>query len=74
MSTPPNITYLRGPLGYAVLLDGKPFGRINVYRAHHACMVSVPGLRPTGRFTGAAIFPTVRAAKAAILATLMEAA
>jgi hypothetical protein len=64
------LTYRKGPLGYAVLLDGKPFGRIRDVRQHGGWQVSVPTLRPSGFGRGKTLFPTVRAAKAAIANSL----
>lgn len=64
------LTYIKGPLGYAVSLDGKPYGRISDVRQHGGWLVDVPTLRPTGHFTGAAVFKTVREAKAAIKESL----
>lgn len=69
------ITYRRGPLGYAVLLDGKPWGSIK-NRLPHGWQVNVPTLNPStatrgGRlFRGSTVFATVAAAKAAVKATV----
>jgi len=69
------LTYRKGPLGYAVLLDGKPWGSIKDYRNHGGWQVRVPTLNPAeavkgGMFQGKTVFPTVAAAKAAIADSL----
>lgn len=66
------VTYRKGPLGYAVLKDGAPVGRIADRRNHGCWQVSVPGLNATeatagGKlFRGTTTFPTLAAAKSAV--------
>jgi len=66
------LTYRKGPLGYAVSLNGKPYGRIRDVRQHGGWQVSVPTLNATiamkehGMFSGKTVFRTVTEAKKAI--------
>jgi len=68
------ISYRSGPLGVAVLLDGQPFGSIK-NRGAWGWQVSVPTLNATqairehGLHKGVTVFPTLRAAKAAVEAS-----
>lgn len=52
-----------------VMRGDKPIGTIRRYRAHRACIVSVPGVLTASMAIGKgkATFPNVPAAKAAIL-------
>ena len=71
------LTYIRGPLGCSVLMDGKPWGRINDRRPR-GWQVNVPTLNPAnavrgGRlFEGATVFPTLEAAKRAVAKSLED--
>jgi hypothetical protein len=70
------LAYRKGPLGLAVLLDGKPWGSIKDRRNHGMWQVDVPdfnsatataGNKP---FQGKTTFPKLTDAKAAIEAHL----
>ena len=66
--------YRKGPLGYAVFLDGKPWGSIKD-RSPRGWQVNVPALNYAPRpiagatlYRGLPVFPTLAAAKAAVAA------
>jgi hypothetical protein len=65
------LTYRKGPLGVAVLRDGKPWGSIK-NRGAWGWQVNVPGLNAAtavadGKlFQGKTVFPTLAKAKAAV--------
>lgn len=68
-----NVTYRKGPLGYAVVMDGKPVGRIASYQRNHGrWQVNVPGLNAANAtqdgklFRGVTTFPTLAQAKKAV--------
>jgi hypothetical protein len=66
------VTYRKGPLGYAVLLVGKPVWLIrDVRNMDCGWQVSVPGLNSTdamrrGSFRGETLFSKFASAKAAV--------
>jgi len=70
-------SYVSGPLGVAVLLDGKPFGSINNLNPW-GWQVRVPTLNAAqviqehGLHKGMTVFPTLRAAKAAVMASVKD--
>lgn len=51
-----------------VLRDGVVIGTIRRYKAHRACQVRVPGILTAAANPGQSTFPTMAAAKAALLA------
>lgn len=63
------ITFRPLKLETVVVMRGdKPIGTIKRYRAHRACIVSVPGILSAAANPGQASFPNIGAAKAAIIA------
>jgi hypothetical protein len=60
------ITYIKGPIGYAVVCNGKPVGRISPRAGVY--LVSVDGFRPgvDPATRGTHTFPTLAAAKAKV--------
>lgn len=58
------ITYLKGPLGYAVLHDGKPLGSLK--KRGGVWLVAIVGFRPGNGDGKSHTFRTINAAKAAI--------
>ena len=60
------IVYKKGPLGWAVIKDGKPVGRIK--RAHGIYLVSIDGFRPgvDPATRGTHTFPSLVSARAKV--------
>jgi hypothetical protein len=67
------LSFRRGPLGYAVLVDGKPVGSIK-NRRPRGWQVNVPWLNAAtataggNLFQGTTVFPTAASARAAVAA------
>jgi hypothetical protein len=73
------LSYVAGPLGVSVLLDGKPFGSIKNH-GEHGWQVRVPTLNAAkviqehGLHKGMTVFRTLSAAKAAVVASVKDSA